>query len=234
MTELNKQKFLNHALENMPRESCALLIDRGGKEDIILCKNISVPNDQFILDPKCYLFASLEGEIIAVIHSHCFAPPIPSSADKISCEESNLPWHICSVPNGTWGSFQPSGYKAPLIGREFSHGILDCYSLIRDYFKETLSIEIPDFQRDYEWWSHGLDLYKENFEKAGFFEIEHRDLKEHDCILMQIHSKVMNHAAVYLGKDVMLHHLTGRLSRREIFGGYYKKHSGKYLRHRDV
>ncbi len=215
----------------MPRESCALLVNVSGIEQLFICQNLSEQKNHFILDPKDYARAEDSGELLAVVHSHVFIPPFPSEADKVACEASGLPWLICSVPLGTWGELAPTGYKAPLIGRPFAHGILDCYSLIRDYFSEKLNIEIPDFDRRFEWWELGLDLYRENFEKAGFFKIPMAEIREHDVLLMQVHSNVLNHGAIYLGNDLMLHHLNGRLSSREVFGGYYKKHTSICCRH---
>lgn len=42
---------------------------------------------------------------------------------------------------------------------------------------------------------------------------------------MQVRSKngVPNHAAVYLGDGLMLHHMYGRLSSRDVYGGYWRE-----------
>jgi hypothetical protein len=49
------------------------------------------------------------------------------------------------------------------------------------------------------------------------------NLKVGDCFLMQVASPVPNHAAVYLGDGLILHHLQGRLSSRDVYGGYWQK-----------
>ena len=219
-------------MEHIPREACGLVIVEKGKEVFVPCKNISELDDTFILDPRDYLLAEQRGEILRVVHSHCYSDARPSEADKVACEASGLPWSIVSVPNNTWQEFQPSGYKAPLVGRTWSHGILDCYSLIRDYYKENLGIEIPDFERQFEWWHKGENLYLDNFEKAGFYEVPISQAGPNDVILMQILSPVVNHGGIYLGNEQMLHHLHRRLSCREVWGGYYRKHTVKVLRHK--
>lgn len=231
MTPGNRDDFFAHSMKEIPREACALLINENGHERLVICKNKSVRQDQFEMDGKDYADAADRGDILGVLHSHVYTSNRPSEADKVACEATGLPWYICSVPTGSWFRFEPSGYKAPLIGRQFTHGVLDCYSLIKDYYSEVLKIEIPDFERDYEWWEQGQNLYIENFEKAGFREVSLNDLKENDVMLMQIQSKIINHGAVYLGNDVMLHHLNGRLSTRQTYGGYYRKHTAKVVRH---
>jgi proteasome lid subunit RPN8/RPN11 len=221
-------------MNNLPHEACGLLIIEKGREVFVPCKNISdLPKDSFTIDPVDFANAEDRGEIVRIIHSHCFLSPRPSEADKVSCEASGVPWSIVSVPNGDWFHFEPVGYKAPLVGRTWAHGTLDCYSLIRDYYLEILKIEIPDFERRHEWWMKGDNLYLENFAKAGFYEIPASDIRQHDVVLMQIMSPVINHGAIFIGEDKILHHIHRRLSSREVFGGYFKKHTVKVLRHHE-
>jgi proteasome lid subunit RPN8/RPN11 len=223
------------AIQEIPREACGLVIVEKGREVFVPCRNISdLPDNSFTIDPKDFAEAEDRGEIIRIFHSHCYSSPRPSEPDKVSCETSGLPWSIISVPNEDWFHFEPAGYKAPLVGRSWAHGTLDCYSLIRDYYLEILNIEIPDFERRHEWWIKGENLYLENFEKAGFYTIAEKDIHQHDVVLMQIMSPVINHGAIFLGDDKILHHIHKRLSSREVFGGYYKKHAVKILRHKDA
>lgn len=231
MTPENRELAFQWALECMPGESCGVLIVERGHEVFVPCKNLSPFKDAFLIDPSDFAAAEDRGDIIRIIHSHPYASAEPSEVDLVSCEQTGIPWSIVSVPNGVWKDFEPSGYKAPLVGRQWAHGLLDCYSLVRDYFHETLSIKIPDFEREFEWWHKGENLYLENFAKAGFYEVPIKEIAPHDVILMQIASPVVNHGAVYLGDDKMLHHLHRRLSCRDVFGGYYRRHTIKVVRH---
>jgi cell wall-associated NlpC family hydrolase len=124
---------------------------------------------------------------------------------------------------------EPSGYQAPLVGRQWSHGVLDCYAIIRDWYKLERNIELLDFERRDEWWKIGENLYLDNFEKAGFRKTTLDKLQKGDVILMTINSPVPNHGAVYLGDNMILHHVHGRLSTRDIFGGYWLKNAMVYL-----
>ena len=83
-----------------------------GKENIIRVVIFSMTDNQcFIIDPEDYVKADNVGEIIGVIHSHPITPPDPSQADKISCENSNLPWHIVNPKTEQWAYLEPNGYK---------------------------------------------------------------------------------------------------------------------------
>lgn len=231
LTDEIRSQMLAFALSEMPREACALIIVSKGRASFVPCRNVSTAPKAFEIDPNDYARAEIKGEIVHVLHSHVYQSADPSEADLVGCEATGLPWSIVSVPTGQWHSFKPKGYKAPLVGRTWGHGVLDCYSIIRDYYLENLGIKIPDFHRDFEWWSKGQNLYVENFAKAGFCEVRPEDIKTHDVVLFKILSPVVNHGGVYLGNERFLHHLDRRLSCREALGGYYRKHLVKVLRH---
>ncbi|MDX2074709.1 MAG: C40 family peptidase [Alphaproteobacteria bacterium] len=231
MNEHTKQSIADHAAQEFPRECCGLLINDGGKEIYWPCRNMAVKTDNFQLHPQDYLAGEKRGQIMAIIHSHPNGSPEPSQADKVACERTGLPWHIIAYPTLQWASLLPSGYKAPLLGREWSHGVLDCYSLIRDWYFEERAVELMDFPRQDEWWRRGDNLYEENFERAGFMEVKD-DLQLGDVILMQVLSDVPNHAGIYIGGNMMIHHLFNRLSCREIYDGYWRRHTRRILRFR--
>ena len=48
---------------------------------------------------------------------------------------------------------------------------------------------------------------------------------------MKLDSVVPNHAAIYLDDMIILHHVQGRLSSRDVYGGYYQKVTELCLRH---
>lgn len=221
-----------HAESVFPNECCGLVYIRRGKERYQPCRNIASNTEaHFIMSPEDYAATEEKGEITCLVHSHCYEPPFPSEADKVNCEKTGLPWFIYSLPTHQTHYFEPSGYEADLIGREFSHGVLDCYTLVRDYYK-TIGIELPDFDRTDEWWLKGGNLYLDNFEKAGFVVVD--DLKENDGLLMQIAAPVPNHAAVYLGDNRIMQHLTNRLSSVDMYGGWFEKVTVKILRHKSL
>jgi len=230
----NKALALEHARADYPREACGLLVIRKGREVYARCRNIGVGTDQFVIHPEDYAAADIQGEIVGVVHSHPGMSPEPSQADRVACEASGLPWHIVGFPSEDWVRIEPTGFVAPLVGREWSHGVLDCYSLVRDWFRSERGVLLPNFARFDDWWKRGENLYLDNFAQVGFEAVNSADLRNlqpGDCFLMQVASPVPNHAAVYLGDGLILHHLQGRLSSRDVYGGYWHKVTTHTLRY---
>lgn len=222
-----------HAAEQAPKECCGLIIVKRGKQTYVPCSNIANHGeDRFTIDPMEYADAEDQGEIMCVVHSHPFASPEPSDLDRLACAKSKLPWLIINHPVGHYVLLEPDDYQPPLIGRQFFHGVLDCYTLVRDYYA-THGIVLPDFERPDDWWNLGQNLYVDNFEQAGFVRVFDAP-RPHDAFLMQIRSSVPNHAAVYLGDELILHHLYHRLSSRDVYGGYWQKATTYHLRHRSL
>lgn len=178
---------------------------------------------------------SIPDDALAVWHSHPHGPACPSSSDMIYQYTSALP-HGIAVDGGVF--WFGDGVPTPrLIGREFRHGVTDCYELIKDAYAKLFDIELPHFPRDWKWWKDGKSLYEDGFKSAGFHEIDSADILPGDCFLFSILSKTPNHAAVWLGDELILHHLSGRkpydptrLSKVENVGDYGRFIS-KALRH---
>lgn len=222
-----------HAARDYPRESCGLVVIWKGRMRYVPVRNIAERNEHFVMHPQDQADAEDLGEVVLVVHSHPDLPPMPSQADLVECEKSGLPWLIVNWPTGAVHQFSPSGYVAPLYGRVFSHGVLDCYSFIQDYYRQELGIELPDFERQDEWWLKGQNLYLEGFTAAGFEKVS-GPMRAHDGLLMRVSAPVPNHGAVYLGDGRIGHHQMSRLSSRDIFGGWYEKVTVAVLRHRSL
>ena len=91
---------------------------------------------------------------------------------------------------------------------------------------------LPDFERHDDWWHRGEDLYMRHYAGAGFRPLAYREAVETgDVIVMQVRAPEPNHAGIYLGDGRMLHHLHGRLSTRDVYGGYWKDVTRVILRY---
>lgn len=229
-----------------PAECCGLIVDVAGRLSYWPCANIApalAQADRFVLAPAEWAAAEDAGTVLAVVHSHPDACANPSMADRLGCERTGLTWFIVGWPSAVIVALQPDGWQAPLVGREFVFGVLDCYTLIQDYYRRELALTLPDFDREDGFWEtkrladgsvqRGRELYLEGFAEAGFVEVTSQP-QLHDVILMQVASEVVNHGAVYIGDGLILHHLYGRLSCRDPYGGYWLRHSVKLLRHQSL
>lgn len=225
---------LEHAQKEFPRESCGLLVINQGKESYLPCKNLAVNiGAQFMLDPEDWAKAEdTYDEILGVVHSHPYSSPQPSNADLASCEKTGIPWHIVSTKTGHWHSFSPSNYQAPLNGRIWAWKYQDCWSLCRDYYMRKgiviRDFERPDNPKDFQ----SNPFFDSSWKECGFRELEaEEELKPDDFLLLRIMSKGLNHCAVYLGEQRILHHLSFKLSTTDLYGEFLLKCTGRRLRH---
>jgi proteasome lid subunit RPN8/RPN11 len=231
------ESFRHHVIQEYPREACGFIISTNkGRERYFPANNVSDnPLNYFTIDPHSYLKALEVGSILGICHSHPNDTCNPSEADLVACEESNVPWHILSWPGNATHSWEPSGYKAPLVGRKFSYGVLDCCTLIRDYYKRELGIDFECHSGQDGWWDKGENRYLENYESQGFVRVwDEHDIRDNDIFLIKLLSSVPNHASIFIGGDKILHHVYGRLSTKEIYGGYWRKHTTHHLRHESL
>lgn len=241
-----------HARRVYPEESCGLIVS--GR--YIACENISAdPAEHKDTDCGCRLctfeiapkvYAKYAAKVDMIVHSHPDGPFFPSKADMEGQLLTEKPWAIIALDEERvanepviWGADIP-----PILGRSFMHGVTDCYALIRDVFalgREKLAEQgIPDWPydpifladcpRDDAWWESGQDLYMDNFKKWGFEEVSGAP-QPGDVFIMSIRSSKNNHGGLLVGQDLIVHHLPGRLSRREP-AGLWGRQASKWLRYK--
>jgi proteasome lid subunit RPN8/RPN11 len=225
------EEALAHAERDKPMESCGVVVS--GK--YVPIANRATVVDHFSMDRREYLAACKSGKLQAVVHSHVYSPPIASQGDRAMCEITAVPWLILNWPVGTHAVIEPSGYVAPLIGRHWAFGSLDCWGLFCDAFKAFTGKEIPYIAREWQFWTRGQSLIIDSLDEAGFVNLGHDVEPRHcDMIIMQIRSEVPNHVGIYLEPDgIMLHQLEGLNSVRETYGGFFQKATRAIARHKD-
>ncbi|EFH2687396.1 phage tail protein [Escherichia coli] len=118
-----------------------------------------------------------------------------------------------------------------LTGRRFEHGVTDCYTLFRDAY-HLAGIEMPDFHRGDDWWRHGQNLYLDNLEATGLYQVPLSAAQPGDVLLCCFGSSVPNHAAIYCGDSELLHHIPEQLSKRERYTDKWQRRTHSLWRHR--
>ena len=225
-----------HVAAEYPNEACGLIVETGTGQRFIPCRNIAEnPAETFTLSPDDYLAANEIGEVIMVIHSHPdVVQLVPSEMDRIQCDHSGVEWGIMSWPDGDFCTLSPRGDRE-LAGRRWVLGHADCWSLIMDYYRMEYGIAVKDYSVDREWWVDGKEnLYDDNWQAEGFVEIDASSMQPGDMIMMRVQSPVTNHAAIYLGDNIMVHHMFGNLSARVPYGKYYRDRTVRVVRRKEL
>ena len=207
------QDIIKHAENDWPYESCGLVLEN----EYMPCENLSpTPSNSFQIDT--ILYDDLRDKVRFVVHSHNDYPHL--TKDDIFMQDlSCKPWCMVNVIQGKVDNLYYWGDTLPietLIGRHFIHGINDCYTLMRDYYR-LKNIVFPRIAADYEWAQNKENHILENYEELGFVPIGLSEVKEGDVLVFKVLSKTPSHIGIFVGKNHFLHHLDDCLSRREAF-----------------
>ena len=219
--------ILAHARRCAPAESCGFVISTPEGSQYQPCVNISAePEAYFRIAPEDWLRAEMQGEIVALVHSHPGGLPWLSEADRRLQIKSALPWWLVSR-----GDIHKFRCVPHLTGRRFEHGVTDCYTLFRDAY-HLAGTEMPDFHREDDWWRNGQNLYLDNLEATGLYQVPLSSAQPGDVLLCCFGASVPNHAAIYCGNGELLHHLPEQLSKRERYSEKWQRRTHSVWRHR--
>lgn len=217
-----------------PLESCGLLVLIKGRIRYFKGRNMANdPANNFEINPADWAMAEDAGEVTGIVHSHPKTAPDASLPDMVAAEKLGLRFWIVNPVSEIWRFYEPKGYAKSLTGRPWVWAFSDCWTLVRDYYKEQ-GINLRDWGRvaDPEEFMKN-PTFDACWQETGFIELSgSEELKAGDSLLMSLYSEKLNHMAVYLGEGMILHHLQGRLSCREAYSEYYQLNTGRRLRHR--
>tara|TARA_E500000331_G_scaffold356029_1_gene413119 strand:+ start:3372 stop:4064 length:693 start_codon:yes stop_codon:yes gene_type:complete len=226
-----KKEALEHARQQQPIEACGILAVVKGREKYFACRNIAEdPIEGFCIDPDDWVFAEEEGEPIAIVHSHPDCSTDPSPVDLASCEYIDLPFYICNPETEQWNYFEPSGYKAPLLGRKWTWKSADCWTLVIDYFAEK-GLEVKNWERpkrSEEILTNGI--FERLIPKSNFILVDD-EIQVGDLLLHKFKGPCPDHVSVYIGDQKVIHHMYGRLSSRDLYGPYLIESTVRRYRH---
>ncbi|MFP2239961.1 C40 family peptidase [Pseudescherichia vulneris] len=223
------ESAVQHARDEFPRESCGFILRDGTYQR---CRNIShKPESTFAISPAEYA----QHDVRAVVHSHPHGTAALSITDRAAHRASGKEWIVIGLAGDdvTTASYPAIKGALPLEGRSFVFGVTDCYTLVRDYYEQELGIELPDFYREDEFWKRGHAIYDDNYAEAGFYKAVGAPVVG-DLLVLRIGAPKPNHGAIYLGNGMILHHLHGRLSGKDLYSDYFRKNTIYVLRHKDA
>lgn len=238
---MNKETTIReYILSQYPNEACGVI----SNDTFYPIKNISeTPELSFKMDPIELLVHQKQYEIEYIVHSHTYTqdrkplfdlhPCTPSQSDYVFQQMNKVPWLIYASEGENVTQpviLDPSNTQRELTGREFIFYINDCYSLVRDFYFQKLNILLEPHSTDWTWEPQYDDnnepipttaatsnCYEKFFKDWGFEKVQMEEIKYGDVIIMSILGDC-NHAGVYIGDSLLLHHITKRKSDTVLVG----------------
>lgn len=239
ITDKQKEEIKLICRQRPTEEICGVICENGY---VIPIKNIhNNPTSQFKLCPKEQATAEiLNGKIIAIFHSHINGKG-PSFNDKYSSSIHNIDFITYDLIHNKFHFTNPVGYDH-FLNKDFEIGVSDCYTLVQDYYREELKINLGKYTRFENWFHIDPYFFDKNIEKEGFKIVhtgpldENSDLQTNDAILFNMipDHDGCNHVAIYLGNGRMLHHQRGKKSQIHPLSLPYLKRTKYVVRHENV
>jgi cell wall-associated NlpC family hydrolase len=124
-----------------------------------------------------------------------------------------------------------------LLDLPYIEGEQDCYGLARRYFQDVYDLEMRNYARPLDFAWEGIDLIQDNFQTEGFcpVDVALNNLQVGDGVLMRLAGcPKINHVGVYVGNNLILHHVYGKLSCTDNFSMNWKRRVAGIVRHPDV
>src|SRR5688500_18700390 len=120
-----------------------------------------------------------------------------------------------------------------LLGIPYLEGKDDCYGLVRRYYDNVYGITLKNWARPTEAFHSGMDLLGGKLKDEGFEITEDSldRLQVGDFLAITIGCKIANHCAVYVGNNMILHHLVDSPSREDNYSKAWKQRTLYVVRH---
>ena len=228
-TSKQQSQILKRSEAAFPVEACGFILSNG---DVVECTNVSTEKYTFKINAEetaLYL-----DDAIASWHSHIDYADV-SFADIKASKALNLPYAVFNCAGREHFYFDPS-QSAGLLGRPWMYGGYDCYSAVRDWYKQEMGVDMGDYERLYEgeWKQRGFTHFEDNFAAEGFVRIPLTvPLERGDVLLMRIRNDdACNHVAVMEDPESnqIFQHLVGRQSESMSYSGYFRDNTYMIVR----
>lgn len=118
-----------------------------------------------------------------------------------------------------------------LLGREYIEGKQDCFSLVREYYRDHWGLHFQNYARPKEFWRDpNLNLYQ-LYILEGFKPVFDEAPQLGDGLLMPYMTPFATHAGVVAGDNKFLHHLPNQLSTLDPLRPKWSNRATIHLRH---
>lgn len=230
------------AVECFPLEGAWLITKAGCRQVDNIADD---PENYFDISETDVRQAHAEG-LLAVVHSHCNGKHYPSEMDMQFQVNTDVPWGILTCDGVVssrirWWGGKTADQLDSLTERTFCHGSADCYALVRDIHRLNYGIELPEFPREWDWWTTDSNMLSNGFKTAGFSRI-HGDPQPGDVWLASLNHREgkLNHCGVLL-ENGLTHHQPGagtpvNDSKKATIEPIYRymQYIGLWVRHKDM
>jgi proteasome lid subunit RPN8/RPN11 len=232
------EEIRGYCRQEFNKEACGVVAE--GK--VIHSKNLAGdPTKYFVMSPAIWSNLS---EVDFTWHSHCSNQEF-SFADIAMCRQLKLPMYLFKLPIGKDDFYDPNTIE-PLIGREFTYWIRDCWALVKDWYKLHQNVDLPDPPRElkdengvFHWNQPHWDMYRQMLPEK-FHQVEFNSgLQRGDLILSTIRFQSPptapnspNHIAVVEDptKNLLLDHFYGSISSQKVYGQERRKQTDSIWR----
>lgn len=232
------QKRIIEICENKPnQEVCGFIKVVGAELVIVECENIAEDKENnFQFSVQDSIFAQ-DKDVVGIFHSHTDCDQALSTfshADIDAAEEFQKPLYLYVLKTKKWLNYTPNGYSRDLIGRQFIRGINDCYTELRDYYRQELKINLRDYIRYEEVFEGKNDYIMENIWKEGFITQPNTSvIHKNDILVFRRYGAYPRHLGVFVGNGRFLHQPAINLSCVEILSGFWQSNLKYVLRHKN-
>lgn len=219
LTVEQRSAIRSAALASPGAETCGFVLEDGR---VVQCLNRAAdPVNTFEISHVDFALYEDEG-IKGVWHSHLQLDGF-SEFDQQVIASDPMPWAVYCLAKDHFTECNPHTV-APLIGRPYVFGVYDCYSVVSDKLAE-MGVELPEWPRSFygEWNTPEFVPFDEQALVVG------REVTgtpgAGDILLFNLgdHPGHTDHIGVLLDGRRFLHHPSGRASRVDRFGSWWKR-----------
>jgi len=223
-----EEAILEYLHSEYPNEGCGIVLNKKGTLEWVPCKNVSPePSKHFKICPKEYVSATLRGDIHTIVHSHVNGSCKPSQFDIEQSTHLQVPYTIYSIPEREKYVYTPEYKVVPLLGRQYEFGKQDCWTLVRDYYKQNYNSDLPMLEFEEDFHNKGINYFEDLIEAWEGTIVTSPEIG--DIIYFKINSDIPNHCGIYTGNDTFIHARTKHLSCTD-FLPRWQKYIVRYIR----